>query len=151
MKGRSKIQNEQEVLRWFNEGRPYSWMVEEYRRKYNIETTIAMWGNFRSRRGLDRRLDRSPELIPWQVNREHRWAYPLMMLRAEARRRRGEELRESDKTRLISWRARLVEGDLVVHYDPDTPEGFFLVPRRPGVDHDLIRDPGTVTSIRWEN
>lgn len=147
---RSKIQNEQEVLRWFEEGKPYSWMVEKYREKYHIDTTVAMWGNFRRSRGLERRMDRSPDLIPWQVNKEHRWAYPLAMLRVEARRRRGEEVREVDESKLTSWKARLAEHDLVVHYDPDTEEGFFLVPRRKGVDKDLIREPERVTSVKWE-
>lgn len=147
---RSKIQNEQEVLRWFEEGRPYSWMVRTYREKYNIETTTAMWGNFRRTRGLQRRMDRSPSLIPWQVAREHRWAYPLAMLRVEARRRRGENLREVDAKKLATWKKQIEVHDLVVHYDPDTDQGFFLVPRRTGIDTDLIRMPEKVTSIRWD-
>lgn len=138
---RSKIVNEQEVIRWIEEGKTYNWMVEEYERKYNIQTTPSMFGNFRLRRGLDRRIGRDDNLIPWEVKKEHRWHYPLAMLRVEARRREGRPLRESDAQRLASWKQMLAEQDLVVHYDPETEEGFFYVPRREGVDTDLIREP----------
>lgn len=138
---RSKIVNEQEVIRWFEEGRSYNWMVEEYEKKYNLQVTPSMFGNFRMRRGLDRRISRDETLIPWEVKREHRWHYPLAMLRVEARRREGRELRETDAQRLANWKQSLAEQDLVVHYDPDTEEGFFYVPRRQGIDTDLIRVP----------
>ena len=50
------------------------------------------------------------------------------MLRAEARFREGKELTDEDKVRLPTWRKRLKNQNLVVHYDPDTTEGFFYVP-----------------------
>lgn len=136
----SKIVNEQEVIRWFEEGRTYQWMIEEYRRKYNIETVPSMWGNFRRRRGLQRRIVRDDELIPWEIKRDHRWNYDLQMLRVEGRRRAGAELRESDVQRVNSWLAKLEEAQAVIHYEPETEEGFFWVPREPG-DDDLIRRP----------
>jgi hypothetical protein len=145
--GKRKIQDEGEVVRWFEEGRTYAWMVEEYRRKYNIETVPSMWGNFRQRKGLDRRITRDDELIPWFVKEEHRWLYPLAMLRVEARRRDGRTLTENDRSRLASWRQMLAEGDAVVHYDPDTEEGFFYIPRQEG-DDDLIHKPERKTTTR---
>jgi hypothetical protein len=145
--GKRKIQDEQEVIRWFEEGRTYAWMIEEYKRKYNIETVPSMWGNFRRRRGLDRRIVRDDELIPWFVKEEHRWAYPLAMLRAEARRRAGKELTETDASRLNNWLEMLKEENAVVHYDPDTEEGFFYVPRQEG-DDDLIHAPEHKTTPR---
>ena len=144
----SKIQNEQEIIRWFEEGRTYAWMVEEYRRKYNIETVVSMFGNFRRRRGLQRRQTRDYDLIPWAIEEQHRWAYPIIMLRAEARRREGKELREVDRTRLDAWLRRLQEDNVVVHYDPETDEGFWYVPRREGVDTDIVRIPEKKTSRR---
>ena len=51
--GARKIQNEQEVIRWFDEGRTYQWMTDEYKRKYGIDVALSMWGNFRRRRGLE--------------------------------------------------------------------------------------------------
>lgn len=140
MAGRSKVQNMQEVLKWLEEGRTYSWMQEQYLKKYNIETTVGMWASIRHRHGIPLRQERDEKLIPWTVLPQHRHAYPLAMLRVEARRRRGDELRETDASRLASWREAL-GNDRVVHYDPDLEGGFFLVPRREGIDLDLIREP----------
>ena len=133
----TKIQDEREVLRWFAEGRTYQWMVEEYRRKY------SMWGNFRRRRGLDQRLTRDADLIPWKVEREHRWDYDLVMLRVEARRRSGAVLTANDTRRLQAWKQRLATSGHVVTYDPTA--GFTHVPPRRDVDTDLIRTPDRVT------
>jgi hypothetical protein len=142
-----KIVNEQEVVRWFEEGRTYQWMVEEYKRKYNIETVPSLWGNFRRRRGLPRRITRDDELIPWFVDERHRWAYPLAMLRVEGRRRAGRPLRAADQRRLDSWLQYLHDENVVVHYDPQTRDGFFYVPRESG-DDDIIRRPARTTTLR---
>jgi hypothetical protein len=144
----SKIVNEQEVLRWFEENRTYQWMTETYRSKYGIETTPSMWGGFRRRHGLDRRINRDDDLIPWFIKEEHRWEFPIQMLRAEARRRRGAELDPQHARKLKGFLERLEQDGTVVHYDPDTDDGFFYVPRRPGVDTDLIRQPDRKTTPR---
>ncbi|MEU5403702.1 hypothetical protein ABZ348_30925 [Streptomyces sp. NPDC005963] len=142
-----KIQDEGEVIRWFEEGRTYAWMIDEYKRKYGIDTVPSMWGNFRRRKGLVRRITRDDDLIPWFVKEEHRWLYPLAMLRFEARRRDGRGLSEAETARLASWKEMLAEEGAVVHYDPDTEEGFFYVPRQPG-DDDLIHRPPEKTTRR---
>ncbi|MFJ3775211.1 hypothetical protein ACIPX0_26295 [Streptomyces sp. NPDC090075] len=143
----TKIVNEQEVIRWFEEGKTYQWMIDEYKRKYGIDTVASMWGNFRRRRGLDRRITRDDELIPWEVKEEHRWKYPVAMLRIEARKRDKRELTENEEDRLASWKEMLKEEGAVVHYDPETEEGFFYVPRQKG-DDDLIHKPAQKTTTR---
>ncbi|WDS51745.1 immunity repressor [Streptomyces phage Triumph] len=142
-----KIQDEGEVIRWFAEGRTYQWMIDEYKRKYGIDTVASMRGNFRKRRGLDRRITRNDDLIPWFVKEEHRWKYPVAMLRVEARLRDGQDLSETEQARLASWKEMLSEEKAVVHYDPDTEDGFFYVPREPG-DTDIIRAPKEKTTPR---
>ncbi|WP_091219960.1 hypothetical protein [Geodermatophilus siccatus] len=137
-----KIVDEQEVIRWFQEGRTYDWMCHEYRRKYGIETRPSLWGNFRRRRGLTRRTVRDDELIPWAVKPEHRGAHALQMLRLEARARAGEPVREGDAARHRNFMRNLADQNAVVEYDPDTPEGFRIVPRQQG-DTDVIRRPVT--------
>ena len=144
----SKIQDEAEVIRWIEEGKTYQWISDEYKRKYNIVTVPSLWSNFRRRKGLERRIARNDDLIPWAVNPEHRWGYPLAMLRVEARKRAGMELREVDDVRLEAWKANLEESNAVVHYDPDTDEGWFYVPRRKGIDRDLMREPERKTTTR---
>ncbi|MGW0861310.1 hypothetical protein [Streptomyces sp. NPDC002611] len=126
----SKIVNEQEVIRWFEEGKTYQWMVDEYKRKYDIDTKPSMWGNFRKRRGLDARIIRDAELIPWKIKTEHQWKYPVAMLRLVARVKAGYSITDDEAARLASWKEMLAEENAVVHYDPETEDGFFYVPRQ---------------------
>lgn len=137
----SKVQDMAEAVRWLEEGRPYSWMVEQYRVKYNIETTISMWAALRRRHGIDSRIVRDDTLIPWAVNPEHRHSHAVSMLRAEARRRAGKTLTPMMEQMLTAWLAGLERDGTVVHYAPDTAEGWWYVPRREGIDRDLIREP----------
>ena len=137
----SQIVNESEVLRWLDEGRTDRWMCEEYERRYNVAVDPCLWDDYRRRKGLVRRGPQDDELIPWAIEPQHRWAYAVSMLRAEARKRAGAPLPDHDASRLASWLDNLAEGDLVVHYEPATPEGFHYVERRPGVDTDLVREP----------
>jgi len=143
----SKIQDEKEVIRWFEEGRTYEWMCQEYLRKYNIETVPSLWGNFRRRRGLQRRIVRDDALIPWDMKPEHRYAYPVQMLRLEARARAGEPVRAADANRHRNFIAMLVEDGLVVDYDPTTVDGFRYVPRLP-TDTDIVRRASVSTATR---
>ncbi|MGY1846971.1 hypothetical protein [Blastococcus sp. SYSU DS1021] len=143
----SKIQDEREGLRWFAEGRSYGWMVQEYRRKYEIETRESMWGNIRMRRGIPRRIARDDDLIPWGVEQRHRRAYPLYMLRLEARGRGRLTLTDLEWSRLAGWVSRLEDRAEVVHYDPATANGFSYVPRSPE-DDDIIRRPPHKTRVR---
>ena len=137
----SKIQNEQELLKWFSEGRTYRWMQEEYLRKYNLQVGLSMFSNYRARHGLERRIVRDDSLIPWHVLPEHRYAYPVMNLRLEARRRAGEPLSPRSLAQVEGWKRNLEADDVVVHYEPETEQGWFYVPRRKGIDTDLIREP----------
>ncbi|GAB2759180.1 hypothetical protein GCM10027020_09460 [Nocardioides salsibiostraticola] len=137
----TKIQDDAEVRRWFTEGRTYRWMVDEYLEQYNIETVPSMWGNYRRRMGITRRTVRNDDLIPWPVKLEHRYAYPVMMLRAEGRTRQGAEVSDENKGRLRAWHVRMEETNTVLHYDPETEQGWFYVPRRDEFDTDLIREP----------
>lgn len=148
MAGNRKIVNEQEVIRWYQEGKTYQWMVEEYERKYGIQIRASAFSSLRRKYGLERRIVRNDDLIPWHIEPKHRWAYPVIMLRAEARRRAGKELKRDEARRLESWLARMERDDTVLHYDPDTEEGWFYVPRRPGIDKDIIRVPPRKTTSR---
>ena len=135
----TKIRDEQEVIRWIDEGRTYAWMAQQYLEKYGIEVAPTTFSNFRQRMGMEPRKVWNDELVPWYVEEHHRHTHPVMMLRAEARRRAGKPI--ADASRLDSWLASRKQEDTVVHYDPDTEQGFFYVLRRPGVDTDLIRVP----------
>lgn len=148
MPARSKVQDMQEALRWLEEGKTYQWCVDEYLRKYNIETTISMWAALRRRNGIDNRIVRDPDLIPWAVKQEHRHSHAVSMLRAEARRRAGKTLTPMMGEMLEVWKAGLERDGAVVHYDPTTEEGWWYVSRREGIDTDLIRVPERRTGRR---
>lgn len=143
----SKIVDEAEAIRWYEEGRTFQWMVDEYRRKYNVETTTSMWSNWRNRRGLEHRYVRDDELVPWSVLPEHKASYALAMLRVEAQRRAGIEMDPDKAKRLESWLTQLDEAGAVVYYDPETDEGFHYVERAKD-DTDIIRKPSRHTKIR---
>ena len=148
MPAHSKIQDTQEALGWLEGGKTYQWIVDEYLRKYNIETTISMWAALRRRHGIDPRIVRDEALIPWAVKPEHRHSHAVSMLRAEARKRAGKDPTPVMAEMLDAWLRGLEADGNVVHYDPDTAEGWWYVPRRPGVDKDLIREPERRTGRR---
>lgn len=139
----SKIQDEQEVMRWMREGRTYEWMTREYLRKYHIETSPSLWGNFRARHGLPRRIERA-DLIPWTLRPEHVHRYAAAMLRWEARSRAGLSIPAVHEARHRNFIARLRASNRVIEYRPETEQGFHEVDARPG--EDLVRLPDTAKS-----
>lgn len=132
------VQDEDELVQWFAVGRTLRWMCEEYERRYNLVISASQLARFRETRGVG---PRTSTLIPWDVLAEHRANVALEMLQAEQRARAGHSLSAELAARLAAWRASLDENDFVVHYDPDTERGFFYVPRRPGIDTDIVRVP----------
>ena len=141
MPARTKVKNLDEVLTWISEGRTYAWICNQYRSKYGIQTSPSMWAAIRRRQGLPRRVVRSADLIPWVVASQHRHSHAVTMLRAEARRRAGLDLTPRTASELTSWLERLKVDGTVVLYDRATDCGWRYVPRRVGIDRDLIREP----------
>lgn len=139
---RSKIQDQGEVLRWFEEGRTYEWMKAEYLRKYDPEVSRSTFAMFGQRMGLDRRIARDKTLIPWTVEREHRHTHDVIMLRYEARRREGRPITPSAARDLEAWLRGLSARNQVIDYCP--VQGFRKMARRPGLDLDLVRVPDRV-------
>jgi hypothetical protein len=134
---------ESEVRGWYQQGKTYVWMAQEYKRKYDLQVSPAIFSYRRSTRGWERRrAAREDELFPWAVKEEHRWHRLLVMLRLEARARRYglDTIRDHDVSDLASFREQLKTDDVVINYDPHTEQGFSLVPREPG-DSDIVRQP----------
>lgn len=66
------------------------------------------------------------------------------MLRVHARLKQGatpEQIGIPTFEQHQEWLERLSLAGVVVHYDPTTERGFWYVPRRPGVDLDVVREP----------
>jgi hypothetical protein len=138
------IQDATEVRRWFDEGLTYREMSERHLEKYGVKITPTAFANFRARHGLKRRIARSTNLIPWAVKPEHQMRYMVQMLRCEARLREGRDISETEQHKLDLFKGRLRDEDAVVHYEPDTEQGFFLVAREE-YDEDMVRMPPRVT------
>lgn len=117
-------------------------MVDEHERRHNIRvarSTIAM--------ALDRHglvsvnpRKRYRDLIPWVMRPVHRQHRDVKMLRLECRTRAGLPVGEAEERRLYNWRTELAKAGAVVSYHPETPEGFYWVPRE-RTDMDIIRRP----------
>lgn len=139
----SKVQDRDELLRWFGEGRTYKWMQEQYLDKYNIEISASTLSDFRRREGLPSRIVRDPDLIPWKLETQHRFSHEAALLRALAREREGHPVKGRLKTSLDNWLARMEADGTVLDYDPE--QGFHYVKRRKS-DRDVIRSPRRVTA-----
>lgn len=141
----SKLVNRDEFVMWYEEGKKYSWIIEEYKRKYGVDVGLGTISNWRHQLSLKKREVIDPNLIPWAVRREHRHGHVLQMLRTEGRRRAGEPIPADRLRKLEGFLKNLATQDAVVHYEPDTDQGWFLVQRRPEVDTDIIRAPAGAT------
>ena len=106
-----------------------------------IKVTPESISMFRNRRGLQRSKARYTDLLPWTIQPAHRNLYVAKCLRLEGQRRAGGEMSAAKTAELQRRLDKLADEDVVVHYDPDTEAGWFYVPRRHGIDEDLIRNP----------
>lgn len=138
----SKIQDMAEVKRWYEGGMTYQEMSDMYLEKYNLEVAPSTFSSVRIRQGWPGRLVLDNPLVPWRVKEEHSKKYLLAMLQREQRRRLGIlESATHPAEVVLAWANSLRERGAVVTYEPDTEQGFFLTPARPGVDTDLVRVP----------
>ena len=138
---RSKIVDEVEARHvLIDEGWTYPQMVDLYRDKYEVETSVSMWSRFAKRSGGRRVGERFPLAAPWVMRaKEPRNSHYRTGLRVLAAIEQGKSV--SDEGRRVAARLRRVLGaDLVVDYAGDA-DAMVLVPRRPGVDKWWIRDP----------
>lgn len=142
------VQNEQEAVKMMEAGTGLTDMVRFYREKYDIETSVSMWNDFRRRRGIARRFVWDTEVIPWKLAGDHAYKYEAIRLRQYARRKAGKLIAEKVPGELDAWLRGMDDAGTVVHYDPDTMEGFTYVPRRKGVDLGIIREPERITRRR---
>lgn len=106
-------------------------IAEEVARRTGYEVTREAVSMALKRAGLQGNVRRYDDLIPWRVKDAHARHYALTMLRAEARRRRGLDMSEDLAHRLESWKQRLHSEQLVVYYEPESPDGFYYIPCEP--------------------
>lgn len=79
---------------------------------------------------------------PWQVKAEHCGSEIDHRLYEFAQRRNGQPLTDQQAATLDAFLARLDRERKVVDYNPDSANGWLLVPRHPSDDPDsIIRQP----------
>lgn len=124
------------VERYVRDGLTTTQMAERFLVEYGERRSDRSFAVAMHRMGIPSPHPRKKydDELPWTVRKEHLMATEARMLRAYGRLRAGEAMAPDTAERLASWMRKLDEMDAVVHYDPETEQGFFLVPRRPGDD-----------------
>lgn len=135
-----KIPDELVERLYEEEGLTATEIVEYLRVHMGIEVSREALSMWRKRRGLDRN-PAHPKRIPWKVRPEHGVTVEAQAIRSHSRREDGLPV-DKERTRILaSMERRLYPQGLVIHYDPDTEQGWWYVPARPGIDLGLVREP----------
>lgn len=138
-----------ELVKLRDKGMTYQQIIDHLRETTGEEVTISAISQAFARAGIASQAPRYPEVIPWRVATRHQGHYHLRMLRLHARDKAGS-LPDNDprRDRLVYWRKQLDELNAVVHYVPEEEPGFFLVPKREGVDENYIRVPDELLAAK---
>lgn len=136
------LPDDAELIQMVKRGMTQQEIADEAFKRTGVRVTRAAVSAALLRAGQPTQRPRYPELLPWRVKAKHDGHYALKMLRVEGRVRDGKPVTDRELKRLEAWKETLRANKAVVHYDPDTDEGFYYVHARPGVDKDLIRVPG---------
>ena len=141
MPAKRKLPSESILAGWVEAGLTHQEIVDRIREEYHEEVSRSSVSGALSRAGFTQPR-RYEEEIPWSpIAVEHNAAYQLTMLRTGARIRAGKPVGPKARERFDRWVEELKAKGLVVHYVYDSPQGFFYVKARPGVDTGLVRIP----------
>lgn len=148
--------SKRELERYLERGLSQKQIAEEWEKDSGYRVSRSAIGMALLRHGLksSRARPEYPELIPWTVHPDHRMHNDVRMLRLEGRRQAGLPMSDSAMRWLEQWKDDLRRRNAVIHYEADTPEGFYWVNRDdPEVvvhnDDDLVdRSNATKTSAK---
>lgn len=144
MPGRRKMPSDSILEKWVEEGLDHEQIQQRIKDEFQEEVALSTVSGHLSRIGLTDRV-KYDDYIPWpRISVDHNHAYQLSMLRIAARLDRGLLVRDVDRRRFEKWAAELRERGVVVHYEYDSPDGFYYVAAREGVDDGLIRKPNVL-------
>lgn len=136
---RRRVVPPKEVLqRWIDEGLNRQQMTDRVAEQTGERVTPNAISVAMNRYGMDPLRPRYADVLPWEVQTKdvgHRYA---RMLRLLGRRRAGGNLSRQEDSQLDRFLKKLTEANAVVVYVPDSPEGFYAVPRIPE-DTDVVR------------
>lgn len=140
MSARRKLPPAQELEKLVDKGLTHQQIAEQISEEIGEPVSRSAVAVALSRANRTRRTIAN-KAVPWVVRPEHQNRYDLHMLRVHRRIESGKDVRASDLDRYHAWVQHLKENDAVIHYEPRSQLGFWLVPRRHGVDKGLIREP----------
>ena len=132
--------DDSEVEQLLRSGMTQVGVVAMYRKK-GVDVTQSAISQAISTGRIKVDTDRATGGIPWLLKPEHRHRHAARMLRTQARLDAGLTVGQSLRPQVDAWRVSLEGEDSVIHYDPDTEEGFWRVPRRDGIDAWWVRNP----------
>jgi transposase-like protein len=132
MANHRKLPPDDEVRRILDTGITY----EAAARLWGVSVeTIKRWCRLNKYRRLPPRV---PTNLPFTVGAEWKNAIELLMIRLEAKRAAGVDLKPSDNSKLDDWLGALAKHNKVVAFDRG--RGFYYVPRLP-TDSGIVRTP----------
>jgi len=141
MPAKRKMPSDSTLEKWLAEGLDHHAIQRRIFEREGEEVAISTISGHLSRIGLTNRI-RYDDFIPWgRIATDHNHAYQLTMLRIGARLKHGLPVRQTDKARYEDWAEAIKEKGVVVHYERDSPDGFYYVAARKGIDTGLVRDP----------
>lgn len=141
MPAQRKMPSDSTLEKWLEEGLSHKQIQKRIEETTGERVALSTVSGHLSRVGLANRV-RYDEFIPWgRISLDHNHAYQLTMLRIGARLKKGLPVRPLDKNRFTDWADQLKDRGVVVHYEYDSPDGFYYVPARKGVDIGLVREP----------
>jgi hypothetical protein len=141
MSAKRKLPSDSVLAKWLDEGLNHEQIRARAMEITGEDITLSSVSSALSRAGLTYRV-RYDTHIPWRrISVDHNHAYQLSMLRLASRIERGLPVRAVDEKRLNNWIEQLKADGVVVHYEYESPDGFYYCKARPGIDTDLIRVP----------
>lgn len=150
-----RVPGKGELQKYLRQGLTQAKIVEKWEEDSGHRVSRSAIAMAISRYGLKSAHEspRYPELLPWELAKEHWGASEARLLRHEARRRAGGKLRDIDEHWVNSWLEALAEPSEkapqgnVVGYSKE--KGFYWTPRRPWHD-DIIERPEDEAQSRAE-
>lgn len=141
MPAKRKMPSDSILEKWLGEGLTHQQIQRRIKEETGEDVGLSTVSGHLSRVGLTNRV-RYDEYVPWgRISLDHNHAYQLSMLRIGARIDKGLPVRNGDRRRFEEWAASLKEAGVVVHYEYDSPEGFYYCKARPKIDTGLVRVP----------
>ena len=125
--------------------RSSGWTQRKIAETYGVSES-AVWKAL-MRAGYTKPLATYKDILPWEIDDEHKTVAVMERFRAIVKQRKGAKLRPEEESRLKQWLIDLKENGLVVSYHPDAPPnsasskgGFYYVPKTDQDDW-IIRRP----------